>query len=223
MTPRGPLWVIRDRGEQAAGPAASALPRKRKQDREWLSVAHVAGVQRLRAPPTKIRRSDSALSACLDDAQVIPDSSNVRKEKMRVARNFSGRRRASASNPDKNQLKRLQFPRTSVVSRLEFRFVRISNWRSRHSLFCCATISTIGPNHSSQMNLHDPATASLPNGEKIRRGGDSALRACLDDAQVVPDSSNVRKEKMRSHAIFPADDARVLHSTGNLLIDASLP
>jgi hypothetical protein len=62
------------------------------------------------APTAKDSRgSDSGPCACLDDAEVIPDSSNVRKEKMLHAQ-FPGRRRASPSNRDKNQLEPLSIP-----------------------------------------------------------------------------------------------------------------
>jgi hypothetical protein len=124
-----------------------------------------------RRPRKKIRRgSDIDPCACLDDAEVVPDSGNVRKEKMLVARNFPGRRRASLSIRDKNQLERLPNPAQigGVSAPRDFAGKRAA--RSRHGF--------------------------APQREKDSRGGGSGLRACLDDAQVVPDSSNVRKEKM---------------------------
>jgi hypothetical protein len=44
------------------------------------------------------------------------------------------------------------------------------------------------------------------------QGGGSGLRACLDDAGVLPESRYIRKEKMLAAHIFPAGVAQVLQS-----------
>jgi hypothetical protein len=66
---------------------------------------------------------------------------------MRVARNFPGRRRASASRHNENQHRRLQFQQRPVVSRLEFSLVKNLNLTIPPFLALLATISTIRPMH----------------------------------------------------------------------------
>jgi hypothetical protein len=53
------------------------------------------------------------------------------------------------------------------------------------------------------------ATAPPPKG-KDSQGGGSGLRACLDDAGVIPESRYIRKEKMLVARIFLAGAAQVL-------------
>jgi hypothetical protein len=142
----------------------------------------------------------------------------MRKEKMLVARIFSCRRRASASTCEKNQLEQLPIPcqtrRHSTRIQLEFNCIRISSDDPAIPCSAAQRSPPIRPMQSSQINPDDPATA-LPVApwrprQKNRGGGEGGLRACLDDAGIIPESRYIRKEKMPVARIFLADAAQVL-------------
>jgi hypothetical protein len=65
-------------------------------------------------------------------------------------------------------------------------------------------------------------TASPP-AVKDSRGGGSGLRACLDDAGVLPESRYIRKEKMLSRAIFRPTTRKCFKTRRESTQAASIP